>query len=79
MISSGLYGLVRHPMYAATVLLFLSMPIVLGSLYSLLVFLAYPLIIANRIRHEEKFLARELEGYGDYQKKVRYRLIPLIW
>lgn len=78
-IDTGLYGVVRHPMYAATLLLFLSMPIVLGSVYSFLIFLVYPLIIAKRIRHEETFLEAELTGYREYKKKVKYRLIPLIW
>ncbi len=78
-IDTGLYGIVRHPMYSATLLLFLSMPLVLGSLYSLLVFLAYPVIIAVRIKNEEKLLEQELEGYRDYQKKVKYRLIPFVW
>ena len=78
-IDTGLYGIVRHPMYSATLLLFLSMPIVLGSVYSFLIFLAYPFIIAKRIKHEEAFLEKELEGYSEYKKKVRYRLIPLIW
>ena len=79
MVSTGLYGIVRHPMYAVTLLLFLAMPLVLGSLISLVVFLAYPLIIAKRIRHEEAFLREHLEGYEDYQQKVKYRLMPLIW
>ena len=78
-IDTGLYGIVRHPMYSATLLLSLSMPIVLGSVYSFLIFLAYPFIIAKRIKHEEAFLEQELEGYSEYKKKVRYRLIPLIW
>lgn len=78
-IDTGLYGIVRHPMYSVTLLLFLSMPLVLGSLYSFLIFLAYPFIIAGRIRHEEAFLERELSGYGAYKQKVKYRLIPLIW
>ena len=78
-IDTGLYSIVRHPMYSATLLLFLSMPIVLGSVYSFLIFLAYPFIIAKRIKHEEAFLEKELEGYSEYKKKVRYRLIPLIW
>lgn len=78
-IDTGLYGIVRHPMYSATLLLFLSMPIVLGSVWAFLIFLAYPLIIAKRIRHEEAFLEKELDGYRAYQQKVRYRLIPLIW
>ena len=78
-IDTGLYGIVRHPMYSATVLLFLSMPLVLGSLYSFLIFLAYPFIIAKRIVHEEAFLEKELSGYREYKKNVRYRLIPYIW
>ena len=78
-VDTGLYGIVRHPMYSATLLLFLSMPIVLGSLYSLVIFLAYPFTIAKRIKGEEEFLERELEGYSEYKKKVKYRLIPFIW
>lgn len=78
-IDTGLYGIVRHPMYSATLLLFLSMPIVLGSVYSFLIFLAYPFIIAKRIRHEEEFLEKELDGYREYKQKVRYRFIPFIW
>lgn len=78
-IDTGLYGIVRHPMYSATLLLFLSMPLVLGSLYSLAVFLAYPFIIAFRIVHEEKFLEEHLQGYKEYKQKVKYRLIPYIW
>ena len=78
-IDTGLYGIVRHPMYASTLLLFLSMPIVLGSVYAFLIFLAYPFIIAKRIRHEEKFLEEELDGYSEYKRKVKYRLIPFIW
>lgn len=78
-IDSGLYGIVRHPMYSATLLLFLSMPIVLGSVYSFLIFLVYPFIIAKRIKHEEIFLEEELAGYREYKLKVKYRLIPLIW
>ena len=78
-IDTGLYGIVRHPMYSATLLLFLSMPIVLGSLYSFLIFLAYPFIIAKRIKAEEEFLEKELSGYSEYKKKVKYRLIPFIW
>ena len=78
-IDTGLYGIVRHPMYSATVLLLLSMPLVLGSLYSFLIFLAYPFIIAKRIVHEEAFLEKELSGYREYKQKVKYRLIPYIW
>ncbi|MBR6725840.1 MAG: isoprenylcysteine carboxylmethyltransferase family protein [Clostridia bacterium] len=78
-VDTGLYSVVRHPMYSATLLLFLSMPIVLGSLWSFIVFLAYPFIIAKRIKHEEAFLQKELEGYTEYKEKVKYRLIPFIW
>lgn len=78
-IDTGLYGIVRHPMYSVTLLLFLLMPLVLGSLYSFLIFLAYPFIIAKRIKGEEEFLERELVGYCEYKKKVKYRLIPFIW
>ena len=78
-IDTGLYGIVRHPMYSVTLLLFLSMPLVLGSIYSFVIFLAYPFIIAKRIKHEEEFLERELNGYTEYKQKVKYRLIPFIW
>ena len=78
-IDTGLYGIVRHPMYSATLLLFLSMPLVLGSLWSFLIFLAYPLIIAKRIVGEEAFLKQELPCYREYKQKVKYRLIPFIW
>lgn len=78
-ISNGLYGIVRHPMYSATLLLFLSMPLVLGSVFSFIIFLAYPFIIAKRIKNEEEILERELEGYREYKEKVKYRLIPFIW
>lgn len=78
-IDTGLYGIVRHPMYSVTLLLFLSMPLVLGSVYSFLIFLAYPFIIALRIKSEEKLLAEELDGYRAYQQKVKYRLIPFVW
>ena len=78
-IDSGLYSVVRHPMYSATLLLFLSMPLILGSLYALLIFLAYPAIIIKRLKSEEQFLSENLPGYRDYLKKVKYRLIPFIW
>ncbi len=78
-IDTGLYGIVRHPMYSVTLLLFLSMPIVLGSVYSFIIFLTYPFIIAKRIKGEEEFLLKELDGYGEYKQKVKYRLIPFIW
>ena len=78
-IDTGLYGIVRHPMYSVTLLLFLSMPLVLGSVYSFLIFLAYPVIIAKRIKHEEAFLEKELDGYRAYKQKVKYRLVPFVW
>ena len=78
-IDTGLYGMVRHPMYSATLLLFLSMPLVLGSVYAFVIFLAYPFIIAARIRGEEAFLEQELDGYAAYKQKVKYRLVPFIW
>ena len=78
-IDTGLYGMVRHPMYSATLLLFLTMPLVLGSVYAFVIFLAYPFIIAARIRGEEAFLEQELDGYAAYKQKVKYRLVPLIW
>ena len=79
MVDTGLYGIVRHPMYSVTLVLFLSMPLVLGSILSFAVFLFYPVIIAKRIKNEEKVLEAELEGYSAYKNKVRYRLLPFIW
>ena len=78
-IDTGLYKIVRHPMYGATLLLFLSIPLVLGSLVSFLIFLAYPVIIVKRIRNEEQVLERGLERYSEYKNKVKYKLIPFIW
>ena len=78
-IDTGLYGIIRHPMYSVTLLLFLSMPLVLGSIYSFLIFMLYPFIIAKRIKGEEAFLEKELDGYREYKQKVKYRLIPFIW
>lgn len=78
-VDTGLYGIVRHPMYSVTLLLFLSMPLVLGSIYSFIIFLAYPFIIAKRIKSEEMFLEENLEGYREYKKKIKYRLIPFVW
>lgn len=78
-IDTGLYGIVRHPMYTATILLFLAMPLVLGSWISFGIMLLYPVIILLRIRNEEKVLEAGLEGYREYKLKVRYRLIPFIW
>lgn len=79
LIDTGLYGVVRHPMYFATVILFISIPFILGSFLSLPFFLFYPFIIATRIKHEEILLEKELCGYGEYKKRVKYRLIPYIW
>ena len=78
-IDTGLYGIVRHPMYSVTIILFLSIPFVLGSIYAFLIFLVYPFIISKRIINEEKFLENNLNGYSEYKKKVKYRLIPFIW
>ena len=78
-IDTGLYGVVRHPMYAATIFLFLSMPLILGSLPPFLIFLLYPAIIVRRIRNEEQVLEQGLEGYAAYERRVKYRLFPLIW
>ena len=78
-VSTGLYGIVRHPMYAVTLVLFLSMPLVLGSALAFVVFLAYPAIIAGRLLDEERFLAAELPGYSEYMQKVKWRLIPFVW
>lgn len=78
-IDSGLYGVVRHPMYFATVVLFLAMPLVLGSMPSFLIFLTYPFLLVKRIKNEELVLERELQGYRQYQQKVKWRLIPFVW
>lgn len=78
-IDTGLYGIVRHPMYSVTLILFLSIPIILGSLYSFVIFLFYPLIIAKRIKNEEELLEKELQGYKEYKQRVKYKLIPFIW
>ncbi len=78
-VDTGLYGIVRHPMYSVTLFLFLLIPLVLGSVYSFAVFLVYPFLIAKRIRNEEELLERELEGYKEYKQRVKYRLIPFIW
>lgn len=78
-IDTGLYGIVRHPMYSATVLMFLSMPLVLGSLPSFVIMLAYIPIIVKRIKNEEFVLLKGLDGYADYCRKVRYRIIPFVW
>ncbi|MBR4848197.1 MAG: isoprenylcysteine carboxylmethyltransferase family protein [Bacteroidaceae bacterium] len=78
-VDTGLYGIVRHPMYSATIFLFLSMPLVLGSLPSFVVMLAYIPIIVKRIRNEEAVLLKGLDGYADYCRKVRYRIIPFVF
>lgn len=78
-VDTGLYGIVRHPMYSVTLLMFLSTPLVLGSIYSFLIFLAYPFLLVKRIKSEEELLEKELDGYQEYKQKVKYRLIPLIW
>ena len=78
-IDTGLYGIVRHPMYMATTILFLAMPLVLASPLSFLIMLGYIPVIAKRIRNEEKVLEQGLEGYADYKKKVKYRLLPFVW
>ena len=78
-IDTGLYGIVRHPMYMATIILFLSMPLILGSLYSFFIFLIYPIIISFRIKNEEEVLEKNLKGYKEYKKKVKYKIIPYIW
>ena len=78
-VDSGLYGIVRHPMYAVTTVLFLSIPLVLGSWIAFAVFLIYPALMVKRIRSEEQLLEAELPGYADYQKKVKYRMIPFLW
>lgn len=78
-VDTGLYAVVRHPMYSATVLMFLAMPLVLGSVYSFVVFLVYPFLIAFRIKGEEKLLEQELDGYKEYKQRIKYRLVPFIW
>ena len=78
-VDTGLYGIVRHPMYSVTVFMFLSMPLVLGSPFSFVIMLVYIPIIAKRIRNEEEVLDKGLEGYSEYKKKVKYRIIPFIW
>ena len=79
LIDKGLYKIVRHPMYFATIIMFLSMPLILGSIFSFIVFLMYIPLIALRAANEEKVLEKELNGYTDYKKKVKYRIIPFIW
>ncbi len=79
LIDTGLYGIVRHPMYFATLLIFLSMPLILGSLYGFYIMLIFPVILIIRIKNEEKVLLKELPGYSKYKFKVKYKLIPYIW
>ena len=78
-VDTGLYGIVRHPMYAVTILLFLMIPIVLGSWYALIAFAVYPILIVVRLKAEEELLTKELPGYAEYKQKVKYRIIPFIW
>ena len=78
-VDTGMYGIVRHPMYAVTILLFLMIPLVLGSWYALIAFAFYPAVIVVRLKDEEDLLTRELPGYAEYKQKVKYRIIPLIW
>ncbi len=78
-VDTGLYSVVRHPMYAVTILLFLSIPIVLGSWWALLCMAPYPVTMIARIRNEEQVLERALPGYSDYKKRVKYRLLPFVW
>ena len=79
LVDTGFYGVVRHPMYMITIVLFLMMPLILGSIVSFILFFIYPVIIVKRIENEEKVLERDLKGYKAYEKKVKYRLIPYIW
>ena len=78
-VDTGLYGIVRYPMYAVTILLFLMIPIVLGSWYALIAFAVYPILIVVRLKAEEELLTKELPGYAEYKQKVKYRIIPFIW
>jgi len=78
-VDTGLYGIVRHPMYAVTIELFMMMPLVLGSWYAMIVFAFYPAAIVVRLKDEEELLTRELPGYEDYKKKVKWRLLPFVW
>ena len=79
LVDSGFYSIVRHPMYSITIILFFMIPLVLGSIISFIVFMMYPLIIIKRIENEEEVLEKDLKGYKEYKKKVRYRLVPYIW
>ena len=79
LVDTGLYGIVRHPMYSITIVLFLMIPLILGSAISFVIFLIYPFIIIKRVKNEEEVLEKDLKGYKDYEKRVKYRLIPFIW
>lgn len=78
-VSTGLYGIIRHPMYTTTIFLFLAIPVILGSWYALVIFAFYPAIIIARLKDEEELLTRELDGYAEYKQKVKYRLFPFVW
>ncbi len=78
-VDTGLYSIVRHPMYSATIVMFLSIPLILGSWWAFLIFLGYPFIISIRIKNEELLLSKELDGYNEYKQKVKYKMIPFIW
>lgn len=78
-VDTGLYGIVRHPMYAVTILLFLMIPLVLGSWYALIAFAFYPAVIVVRLKDEEELLTKELPGYAEYKQKVKYRIVPFVW
>lgn len=78
-VDTGLYGIVRHPMYLSTILMFLTMPLILNSLYSFIIMLIYPLILSKRIQNEEQVLEEGLKGYKEYKLKVKYKVIPYIW
>lgn len=79
LVDTGMYKIVRHPMYFITVILFLTIPLILGSIFSFIIFMIYPIIIAKRIENEEKILEKELDGYIEYEKSVKFKLIPYIW
>ena len=78
-VDTGLYGVVRHPMYTASILMFLSIPLILGYLISFMIFLIYPVLIVKRIKNEEMVLEKDLEGYSEYKKEVKYKLFPFVW
>lgn len=78
-IDTGLYSVVRHPMYMATIMLFLMIPLILGSWYAFIIFCTYPIIIALRIKNEEQILTKQLDGYAEYKQKVKYKIIPFVW